>query len=62
MILTLYFKQKLGSKITQMMSFFSRSVAQVIIVTSLQTEKKNGGGLTVFYDGTLRVDIFSNKC
>ena len=58
MILTLYFKQKLGSKITQMICFFSRIVAQIIIFTSLQTEKKNGGGLTVFYDGTLRVGIF----
>ena len=44
--------------------FFSSNVAQMILNSRVQREKrkeKNGGGVVVFYDGILRVDYFSNK-
>ena len=46
-----------------MMSFFSNNVTQMVIVTSMQTEKEEmTEDYWCFFYWTLRVNNFSNKC
>ena len=46
-----------------MMSFYlEQCCPRGFYYLSANRKEKSGGGLAVFYDGTIRVDNFSNKC